>query len=100
MTMYTSPKNPGSAGALIWAALVLNVLAVIVLAHEAQFVFSTLAALLMLVPSVIYRDKAMIGARFILVLSLGLAYAGYPKFIDSPYMQRARAAQESGIKTP
>jgi hypothetical protein len=97
--MYTPPKNPRSAGAFIWAALILNVLAVTVPADEVQFVFSALAALLVLVPSILYRDKAALGARFILVLSLGLAYAGYPKFIDSPYMQRARAVQESGARS-
>lgn len=87
--------NPKSAGALIWTALILNVLGVMVLALEAQFVFSACAAVLVLAPSVFARHKAGIGARFVLVLSLALAYAGYPKFVDSPYMQRARAAQES-----
>jgi hypothetical protein len=87
--------NPKSAAALIWAALILNTLAVIVLALEAQFVFSACAAALVLVPSVLARHKAGIGARFVLALSLAIAYAGYPKYIESPYMQRARAAQDS-----
>lgn len=95
-----TPMNPKSAGALIWTALIVNTLGLIVLAAEAQFVFSAFAALLVLVPSIFAREKAGISARLVLALSLGLAYAGYPKFIDSPYMQRARAVQESGVQAP
>lgn len=95
-----TPMNPKSAGALIWVALIVNVLGLIVLAAEAQFVFSAFAAVLVLAPSIFAREKARIGAGFVLVISLALAYAGYPKFVDSPYMQRAKAVQESGVQTP
>jgi hypothetical protein len=92
--------NPKSAGALVWLALIVNSLGLIVLALEAQFVFSVFAAVLVFFPVVFTRERTRIAAGLVLALSLALAFAGYPKFIESPYMQRARAVQESGVQTP
>jgi hypothetical protein len=92
--------NPKSASALIWAALIVDSLGLMVHALEAQFVFSIFSAVLVFFPFVFAREKTRIAAGLVLALSLALAYAGYPRFIDSPYMQRARAVSESGIQNP
>jgi hypothetical protein len=86
--------NPNSASALTWTALIVNGLGVMVLALEAQFVFSSFAALLVLFPVMFARGKARLRAGAVLVLSLALAFTGYPKFMQSPYMQRAGVAAE------
>jgi hypothetical protein len=83
-----TPMNPKSATALAWTALVVNTLGVMVLALEAQFAFSVFAALLVFFPAIFARDKAQVFAGVVLMLSLVLAVSGYPKFEQSPYMQR------------
>jgi hypothetical protein len=88
-----TPMNSQSATALAWTALVVNTLGLMVLAIEAQFVFSAFAALLVLYPAIFARDKARVCAGVVLILSVSLAVAGYPQFVQSPYMQRAVTQQ-------
>jgi hypothetical protein len=83
-----TPMNPKSASALAWLALGINILGLIVTALEAQFVFSAFAAVLVLYPAIFAGSRARIFPGAVLILSLVLAVAGYPKFIQSPYMQR------------
>src|SRR5688572_16043214 len=90
-----TPMNPKSASALAWFALGVNILGLVVLALEAQFVFSLFAAILVLYPTIFSRNKARIFAGVVLILSLGLALAGYPKFAQSPYIRRASSATET-----
>jgi hypothetical protein len=89
-----NPMNPKSAAALAWLALIINGLGVMVLALEAQFVFSAFAAVLALVPTICAPGKARLYAGAVLILSVVLAVTGYPKFVQSPYLQRVKAVTE------
>ena len=84
------PMNPKSAWALSWFALILNGLGVIATALSAQFMFSVLAAILALIPTVFARKRAQSFGVAVLLVSLALVLTGYPKYEQDPYMQRAR----------
>jgi hypothetical protein len=92
-----TPMNPKSATTLAWTALIVNTLGLMVLALEAQFVFSAFAALLVIYPAIFARDKARVFASVALGLSLVLAVSGYPKFAKSPYMQRVKAVAAEDV---
>ena len=85
-----TPLNPKSASALCWTALIVNGVGITATALSAQFMFSALAAVLALIPTVFARKRAQIFGGAVLALSLGLVLTGYPKYEQDPYMQRAR----------
>jgi len=93
------PMNPQTASALTWSALIINGLGVIVTAIGGQFTFSLIAVILALFPTIFARKKAQVFGGAVLVLSLGLVITGYPKYMESPYMQRAKEYAEK-ISTP
>jgi hypothetical protein len=84
-----TPLNPKSASALCWIALIVDGIAITATALSAQFMFSAFAAVLALIPTVFARKRSQIFAGAVLALSLGLAFTGYPKYEQDPYMQRA-----------
>ena len=87
--------NPQTAWALTWSALIINGLGVIVTAIGGQFTFSLIAVILALFPTIFARKKAQVFGGAVLVLSLGLVITGYPKYMESPYMQRAKEYAEN-----
>lgn len=87
--------NPKSSSALNWFALLLVAIGIIATALEAQFFFSTVAAIIAFFPTVFSRKKQQIFGGVVLVLSLVLLVYGYPKYMQSPYMQRARDMGET-----
>ena len=88
--MRMKPMNPKSAFALSWSALIVGVLGLMVTALSAQFIFSMFAAVLALTPTIFARKKAQIFGAVVLLVSLALAFTGYSKFEQDPYMQRAK----------
>ena len=89
-----NPMNPKSASALSWFALIIVGIGIIATAVEAQFFFSGVAAIIAFFPTVFARKKHQLFGCVVLVLSLVLLVDGYPKYIQSPYMQRAKTTQE------
>lgn len=92
--------NPKSASALCWVGLMVNVIGLIATALSAQFFFSGFAVLLAIIPAVFARKKARIFGVAVLVLSLTLAVAGYPKFKleKDRFQHRAKAIHEPAPK--
>ena len=64
---------------------------------EAQFTFSATAVIFVLFPTILASKKTQIFGGAVLILSLDIAITGYTKYINSPYMQSARANSGSVV---
>ena len=88
--------NPKSAWALSWFALIVNLLGLMALSLSAQFMFSAIAAVLSLIPTVFARKKSQIFAVVVLMVSLVLVVTGYPNFKEEQAQLQQRAMSASG----
>ena len=84
--------NPKSSDALVWAAVIANLLGLVVLSPDGQFFVAAVAALLTIVPAIRARGARRVIAAAVMAGSLALAALAFPEFERSmgQYRQRAR----------
>jgi membrane protein implicated in regulation of membrane protease activity len=93
--------HPKSASALVWAAVIVDILGLTVISPSGQFMLSLVAAVLALVPTVFGRKVPQIAGAIVLVLSLALVVTVYPKFekASEEYLSRAKERAKKGVDT-
>src|SRR5690242_9288863 len=88
--------KPGTARTLIAAAIIANLIGVMVMSPTAWFGLALLAAIFAVCPAVFAREGPRISGFVVLVLSIGAAFLAYPahkKSMDQ-YAEHARLLAE------
>lgn len=91
--------NPKSASALVWAAVIANILGLVVMSPSGQSMLAAVGVVLAIVPSIFGRKVPQIAGAVVLAVSIGLVVVAYPKH-EQAMEQYQKRAQERSAKTP
>ena len=94
--------KPGTARTLIAAAIIANLIGVMVMSPTAWFGLALLAAIFAVCPAVFAREGPRISGFVVLVLSIGAAFLAYPAHKKSmeQYAEHARLLAEKRKAAP
>jgi len=87
--------KPKSANALVGAAVISVVLGMIVLSPSGSLLLYILAALFAAVPTIFATKRTRVAGAVILIASLALTAATYPKYAAEMASYRARSQQKA-----
>lgn len=91
--------NPKSASTLVWAAVIVNLLGLVVMSPSGQFILAAVGGVVAIVPTVFGRKLPRIAGAVVLLVSIGLVVVAYPKH-EQAMQQYQQRAQERSAKPP